>query len=101
MPRPLQHVVVPVPDDLTIAQGCTPLPISVIAEELGLTRDDYDEHGKQKAKVRVRREQAERRARTRRCAAASRIEWRPTDARARPRPRPPRGPANARQDHPH
>ena len=51
MPRKLDTIVVPVPDDLTIAQACVPLPISTVAEELGLSREDYDEHGKQKAKV--------------------------------------------------
>jgi formyltetrahydrofolate synthetase len=53
MPRKLEGIVVPVPSDLDIAQGCVPLPITVIAEELGLARDDYDEHGKQKAKVKL------------------------------------------------
>ena len=54
MPRKLTNIVRPVPDDLVVAQACTPLPISAIAEELGLTRDDYDEHGKSKAKARRR-----------------------------------------------
>jgi formyltetrahydrofolate synthetase len=53
MPRKLTAIVRPVPDDLVVAQACEPLPISVIAEELGLTRDDYDEHGKSKAKARA------------------------------------------------
>ena len=53
MPRKLTNVVRPVPDDLVVAQACEPLPISAIAEELGLTRDDYDEHGKSKAKARA------------------------------------------------
>lgn len=53
MPRKLTAIVRPVPDDLVVAQACEPLPISVIAEELGLSRDDYDEHGKSKAKARA------------------------------------------------
>jgi hypothetical protein len=53
MPRKLEGIVVPVPSDLDIAQGCTPLPITVIAEELGLTADEYDPHGKLKAKARA------------------------------------------------
>jgi hypothetical protein len=54
MPRKLENVVLPVPDDLTIAQACEPLPIGAIAAELGLAREDFDEHGKQKAKARGR-----------------------------------------------
>ena len=53
MPRKLSAIVRPVPDDLTVAQACVPLPISAVAEELGLTREDYDEHGKSKAKARA------------------------------------------------
>jgi hypothetical protein len=63
--------VVPVPSDLDIAQGCVPLPISVIAEELGLARDDYDEHGKQKAKARARELY-----RVCACERARRAQWR-------------------------
>jgi hypothetical protein len=53
MPRKLEGIVVPVPSDLDVAQACTPLPITVIAEELGLTPDEYDPHGKLKAKARA------------------------------------------------
>ena len=53
MPRKLTSVVKPVPDDITVAQACVPLPICTVAEELGLTREDYDEHGKCKAKARA------------------------------------------------
>jgi hypothetical protein len=53
MPRKLTNIERPVPDDITIAQACVPLPISTVAEELGLAREDYDEHGRSKAKARA------------------------------------------------
>ena len=52
MPRKLESVATPTPSDLDIAQAAVPLPISHIAKELGLTEDDYDPHGKLKAKAR-------------------------------------------------
>jgi hypothetical protein len=83
MPRKLTAIVRPVPDDLVVAQACEPLPISVIAEELGLTRDDYDEHGKSKAKARAPQLVAEAKLR-----GAERV--------SQPlRPRPPAGEADA------
>jgi formyltetrahydrofolate synthetase len=54
MLRKLERVDTPTPSDLHIAQAFVPLPISHIAQELGLTDEDYDLHGKLKAKARAR-----------------------------------------------
>ncbi|KAJ0987319.1 hypothetical protein J5N97_005675 [Dioscorea zingiberensis] len=45
------EVVSPVPADIDIANSISPLHISEIAEELGLSPDHYDLYGKHKAKV--------------------------------------------------
>ena len=41
----------PVPSDIDIAQSVEPLPISQIAESLGLAVEDYELYGTKKAKV--------------------------------------------------
>lgn len=41
----------PVPSDLEIAQAATPLPITGIADDLGLRRDEIEPYGHTKAKV--------------------------------------------------
>lgn len=41
----------PVPSDIEIAQSITPIPISQVAESLGLLPDELDFYGKNKAKV--------------------------------------------------
>mmetsp|Transcript_71767 Transcript_71767/g.226742 ORF Transcript_71767/g.226742 Transcript_71767/m.226742 type:complete len:628 (+) Transcript_71767:281-2164(+) len=41
----------PVPSDIDIAQAVKPKHIKIIAESLGLDDDDYDQYGKEKAKV--------------------------------------------------
>eukprot|EP01100_Stratorugosa_tubuloviscum_P006769 TRINITY_DN287_c1_g1_i1.p1 TRINITY_DN287_c1_g1~~TRINITY_DN287_c1_g1_i1.p1 ORF type:complete len:640 (-),score=392.90 TRINITY_DN287_c1_g1_i1:121-2040(-) len=41
----------PVPSDIAIAQSVAPKHIKQIAEEIGLTEDEYDLYGKTKAKV--------------------------------------------------
>ena len=41
----------PVPSDIDIAQSVEPLPISQIAESLGLAEEDYELYGTKKAKV--------------------------------------------------
>ena len=41
----------PVPSDIDIAQSVEPLPISQIAESLGLAEEDYELYGNKKAKV--------------------------------------------------
>ena len=41
----------PVPSDIDIAQSVEPLPISQIADSLGLAAEDYELYGTKKAKV--------------------------------------------------
>ncbi len=53
MPHKLQNLQVPVPSDLDIAQSVTPLPISQIAEEVGLQPEELILYGRDKAKVRL------------------------------------------------
>jgi len=43
----------PVPADIEIAQACNMKPIAVVAEELGLSPDDYEFYGPYKAKVKL------------------------------------------------
>eukprot|EP00897_Mesotaenium_endlicherianum_P005190 jgi/Mesen1/469/ME000101S10700 len=49
--RKLEDLKTPVPSDIDIAQSVTALPVSRIAEELGLLPEDYELYGKTKAKV--------------------------------------------------
>ena len=53
MPHKLQNLQMPVPSDLDIAQSVTPLPISQIAEEVGLLPEELIYYGNDKAKVRL------------------------------------------------
>jgi formate--tetrahydrofolate ligase len=55
MPRALQasEVLRPTPADIQIAQASAPRRIAQVATELGLSEDDYDEHGKLLAKVKL------------------------------------------------
>ncbi len=53
MPHKLQNLQMPVPSDLDIAQSVTPLPISQIAEEVGLKPEELILYGNDKAKVRL------------------------------------------------
>lgn len=41
----------PVPSDIDIAQSVAPLPITAIADELGLDAEDVEQYGPVKAKV--------------------------------------------------
>jgi hypothetical protein len=45
------EVVSPVPADIDVANSVKPLPVTAIAEELGLHPAEYDCYGKSKAKV--------------------------------------------------
>ncbi len=51
MPHKLQNLLTPVPSDIEIAQAAEPLPISQIAEEVGLLPEEIEYHGYTKAKV--------------------------------------------------
>lgn len=51
MPHKLKTLKRPVPSDIDIAQAATPLPISQIADEVGLLPEEIDLHGQNKAKV--------------------------------------------------
>ena len=51
MPHKLKTLKRPVPSDIDIAQAATPLPISQIADEVGLLPAEIDLHGQNKAKV--------------------------------------------------
>lgn len=51
MPHKLQMLKRPVPSDIEIAQAAEPLPISQIAEEVGLLPEELDMYGQNKAKV--------------------------------------------------
>ncbi len=53
MPHKLHNLQTPVPSDLDIAQSMTPLPISQIAEEVGLNPEELILYGYDKAKVRL------------------------------------------------
>ncbi len=41
----------PVPSDIEVSQSIKPAPIHLIANAIGLTEEEYDLHGKTKAKV--------------------------------------------------
>ncbi|RIB06972.1 FTHFS-domain-containing protein [Gigaspora rosea] len=45
--------LVPVPSDIDIATSQTPKPIKLLAEELGLTPDEFELYGQYKAKVKL------------------------------------------------
>jgi hypothetical protein len=60
-------------NDIAIAQACVPLPISTVAVELGLAREDYDEHGRSKAKARAPHLRASRSAAVRGATLASQL----------------------------
>ena len=51
MPKKLETLLTPVPSDIDIAQAATPIPITQIAEEVGIQPDELDMYGTQKAKV--------------------------------------------------
>lgn len=53
MPHKLQNLKRPVPSDIDIAQAQTPLPISQIAEEVGILPEELIPYGRDKAKVRL------------------------------------------------
>lgn len=53
MPHKLQNLKTAVPSDIDIAQAATPLPISQIAEEVGLLPEELVPYGIDKAKVRL------------------------------------------------
>lgn len=49
------QTVTPTPSDIDIAQSIRCVPIKEIAARLGLGEDDYEPHGHEKAKVRLKR----------------------------------------------
>jgi len=51
--RPLADIHTPTPSDIAIAQSIDPLPITQIAEALGLNDGDFEQHGPCKAKIRL------------------------------------------------
>ncbi len=53
MPHKLDNLLTPVPSDLDIAQAMEPLPITQIAEEVGLLPEELILYGNDKAKVRL------------------------------------------------
>ena len=53
MPHKLENLLTPVPSDLDIAQAAEPLPITQIAEEVGLLPEELILYGNDKAKVRL------------------------------------------------
>ncbi len=53
MPRKLTDLKRPVPSDLDIAQSIEPLPITQIAEEAGILREELIQYGNTKAKVKL------------------------------------------------
>ncbi len=53
MPHKLENLLNPVPSDIDIAQAATPLPISQIADEIGLLPEELVLYGNDKAKVRL------------------------------------------------
>ena len=53
MPHKLQNLQTPVPSDIEIAQAATPLPITQIAEEVGLLPSELEPYGDTKAKVKL------------------------------------------------
>ncbi|MCL4263385.1 MAG: formate--tetrahydrofolate ligase [Anaerolineae bacterium] len=53
MPHKLQNLLRPVPSDIEIAQAQEPLPITQIAEEVGILPEELVPYGRDKAKVRL------------------------------------------------
>lgn len=53
MPHKLENLLTPVPSDIEIAQAATPLPITQIAEEVGLLPEELEPYGDTKAKVKL------------------------------------------------
>ncbi len=53
MPHKLQNLLRPVPSDIEIAQAQEPLPITQIAEEVGILAEELVPYGRDKAKVRL------------------------------------------------
>jgi len=51
MPKKLENLLTPVPSDIDIAQAATPLPITQIADEVGILPEEMDMFGMFKAKV--------------------------------------------------
>ncbi len=51
MPKKLENLLTPVPSDIDIAQAAVPLPITQIAEEVGILPEEMDMFGPYKAKV--------------------------------------------------
>jgi len=49
--RILDDIKSPTPADIDIAQSIDPLPITEIASGLGLKLDEFEQHGRCKAKV--------------------------------------------------
>ena len=49
--RQLTDFATPTPSDIAIAQSIAPLPITRVADALGLRSDEYEQHGPTKAKV--------------------------------------------------
>ncbi|HUM68899.1 MAG TPA: formate--tetrahydrofolate ligase, partial [Chloroflexota bacterium] len=53
MPHKLQNLLRPVPSDIEIAQAQEPLPITQIAEDVGILPEEMVPYGRDKAKVRL------------------------------------------------
>ncbi len=53
MAHKLKNMLARVPSDIDIAQAATPIPIAQIAAEAGITPDELELYGKNKAKVRL------------------------------------------------
>ncbi|HRQ37713.1 MAG TPA: formate--tetrahydrofolate ligase [Chloroflexota bacterium] len=53
MPHKLQNLLRPVPSDIEIAQAQEPLPITQIAEDVGILPEELVPYGRDKAKVRL------------------------------------------------
>lgn len=53
MPHKLENLLEPVPSDIEIAQAAEPLPITQIAEEVGLLPEELEPYGDTKAKVKL------------------------------------------------
>ena len=51
MPKKLEKLLTPVPSDIDIAQAAIPLPITQIADEVGILPEEMDMFGPFKAKV--------------------------------------------------
>lgn len=51
--RPLSDLKSPTPSDIDVAQSIDPLPITQIADALGLHPEEFEQHGPSKAKVRL------------------------------------------------